>query len=162
MQDYVVELRESVERATPALLALGEETSGEPLAPGKWSPREIIGHLIDSASVNHQRFVRAQFQDDLVFSGYAQEDWVRVQGYRDAPWGELVGLWRSYNLHVARVMAAVPEEIRERRHSRHNLHQIALRAVPEGEPTTLDYLMRDYVLHLKSHLRQILGEMNLS
>lgn len=157
MQSYVIELRQAVERAAPRLLAFSEEESKRAAAPGKWSPREIIGHLIDSASNNHQRFVRAQFQDDLIFPGYAQEEWVRAQCYRDAPWKELVTLWQSYNLQLARVMAAVPLEVRQREHRRHNLHQIGWRTVPEGEAATLDYLMSDYVGHLKNHLRQILG-----
>jgi hypothetical protein len=134
-----------------------DEESAVALSPGKWSPREIIGHLIDSASNNHQRFVRAQFQNDLIFPGYAQEDWVRAQGYRDAPWKELLALWRSYNLQLARVMAAVPQEIRMKEHRKHNLHLIAWQTIPEDRPATLDYLMSDYVGHLKNHLRQILG-----
>ena len=69
MQDYVNELRSVVTRGTPALLALSEADSAQWPSPGKWSPREVLGHLIDSASNNHQRFVRAQLQDDLVFSG---------------------------------------------------------------------------------------------
>jgi hypothetical protein len=157
MQHYVIELRAAVEGAVPRLLALSDEASARARAPAKWSPREIIGHLIDSASNNHQRFVRAQFQDDLVFPGYAQEDWVRVQGYAEAPWRELIALWQSYNLQLARVMAAVPAEVRRREHRKHNLHQIGWQTVPEGEAATLDYLMSDYVGHLKNHLRQILG-----
>ncbi len=156
MQSYVSELREAVERAAPRLLALSDEESARPLAPGKWSPREIVGHLIDSASNNHQRFVRAQFQDDLIFPGYAQEEWVRAQAYRDAPWKELVTLWQSYNLQLARVMAAVPETVRLRERRKHNLHEIGWQIVPEEETATLDYLMSDYVAHLKNHLRQIL------
>jgi hypothetical protein len=157
MQNYVTELREAVERAAPRLLALSEEASAQSFAPGKWSPREIVGHLIDSASNNHQRFVRAQFQDDLIFPGYAQEDWVRVQHYCDAPWKELVMLWQSYNLQLARVMAAAPEDVRLREHRKHNFHQIGWRTVSEEKTATLDYLMSDYVAHLKNHLRQILG-----
>ncbi|HEY0319671.1 MAG TPA: DinB family protein [Pyrinomonadaceae bacterium] len=157
MQNYVTELREAVEKAVPRLLALSDEASTRARAPGKWSPREIVGHLIDSASNNHQRFVRAQFQDDLVFQGYEQEDWVRVQGYVDAPWKELVAFWQSYNLQLARVMAAVPLDVRHREHRKHNLHKIGWQVVPEEKPATLDYLMSDYVAHLKNHLRQILG-----
>lgn len=157
MQSYAIELRETVERAAPLLLALPDEQSAQRSGPGKWSPREIIGHLIDSASNNHQRFVRAQFQDNLIFPGYSQEDWVRVQRYKDAPWKELVTLWQSYNLQLVRVMAAVPEEIRNKKHSRHNFHQIGWQTVPEEEPATLGFLMSDYVAHLKNHLRQILG-----
>ena len=157
MQDYITELRSVVERSTPVLLALSEAESARHPLPGKWSPREVLGHLIDSASNNHQRFVRAQLQDDLVFSGYAQDDWVRVQQYQQAPWTELVALWRAFNLHLAWVMAAVPEPVRLRVHRRHNLDEIAWQTVPAEEPATLDYFMSDYVSHLKHHLRQILG-----
>lgn len=157
MENYVAELIEAVEKSAPLLLVLSDEESSRAPAPGKWSPKEIIGHLIDSAANNHQRFVRAQFQDDMVFQGYAQEDWVRVQDYRQAPWKELLTLWQSYNLQLARVMTAVPEEVRLREHSKHNLHQIGWQIVPEDKPATLGYLMKDYVGHLKNHLRQILG-----
>ena len=157
MQDYIDELRSAVERSTPALLALSEAESAHRPAPGKWSPREVLGHLIDSASNNHQRFVRAQIEGELVFPGYQQDAWVTVQEYQHAPWTELVTLWRAYNLHIARVMAAAPEPVRLRAHSVHNLDEIAWKTVAAQEPATLDYFMRDYVGHLKHHVRQILG-----
>jgi hypothetical protein len=157
MENYITELREAVERAAPRLLALSDEASAQPFAPGKWSPREIVGHLIDSASNNHLRFVRAQLQDDLTFPSYAQEDWVRIQGYRAAPWKELVTLWHSYNLQLSRVMAAVPEAVRLKEHQKHNINKIGWQVVPAEKPATLDYLMSDYVAHLKNHLQQILG-----
>jgi hypothetical protein len=155
--EYARDLVATVERSAPALEGLPDaETTRRP-SPEKWSPREILGHLIDSASNNHQRFVRAQFTDDLVFPGYEQDSWVRVQRYQEAPWPDLIRLWRGLNLHLARVMAATPEAERTRPRRRHNLHQIAWRAVPAAEPATLDYFMADYVGHLKHHLRQILG-----
>src|SRR5262249_7171602 len=125
-------------------------------APGKWSPREVIGHLVDSASNNHQRFVRAQLQDDLVFPGYEQDRWVAIQDYADAPWNELVTLWAAFNRHIARVMTLVPADVRLRLHARHNLHERAFVPVPPDQPATLDYFMRDYVDHLRHHLRQVL------
>ena len=157
MRDYIDELRSVVERSTPALLALSEDATAEHPAPGKWSPREVLGHLIDSASNNHQRFVRAQVQGGLVFAGYDQDAWVSAQQYQHAPWTELVTLWRAFNLHLARVMAAVPDAVRTRVHHRHNLDEIAWQTVPAEEPATLDYFMSDYVRHLEHHLRQILG-----
>jgi hypothetical protein len=157
MQGYVIELRRTVAEATPLLLALTDHASAHRPAPGVWSPRETLGHLIDSASNNHHRFILAQFRDDLVFAGYEQEEWVRVQHYRDAPWKELVALWQSYNLHLARVMEAAPEQVRMRERPKHNLYQIGWQIIAEDKPATLDYLMSDYVGHLKHHLRQILG-----
>src|ERR1041384_5473542 len=109
---YARELVALVDQSAEALLQLSDEAASKRPAPGKWSPKEIIGHLIDSATNNHRRFVHAHWQDDLVFPGYAQEDWVKVQDYQSAPWDELVGLWHAYNLHLARVMRATPDDVR--------------------------------------------------
>lgn len=151
--DYVTELRDAVDAATPRLIALGDASARRP-APGKWSPREIIGHLVDSASNNHGRFVRGQLQDDLIFPGYAQEDWVRIGRYADAPWHDLVTLWRTFNLHIARVMEGTPEEVRLRPRARHNFDVIGV-PVSQDRPACLDDVMRDYVAHLRHHLKQI-------
>jgi hypothetical protein len=126
-------------------------------APWKWSPREIVGHLIDSAANNHQRFVRAAWQENLVFPGYRQTDWVKLQDYQACSWSDLVTLWAAYNRHIAHVMAAIPEDVRLRSHAKHNLDEIAWRTVPRAEATTLDYFMNDYVGHLEHHLRQVLS-----
>jgi hypothetical protein len=155
MKSIAEDLRRSVNAAMPRLLAIDEEASARPPAPGKWCPRELIGHLIDSAANNHQRFVRARFQGDLVFPGYEQDDWVSVQRYREAPWRELVELWRLYNLHLARVLEAIPPELAERAHTRHNLDRIAWKTVPASEPATLAYFAADYVGHLRHHLESL-------
>jgi DinB superfamily len=152
---YAEELTALVTHAVPRLSAMGDDATAKRRAPGKWSPREIIGHLVDSASNNHQRFVRAMFQDDLIFAGYAQDDWVTAQHYQDAPWTDLVTLWASFNRHLARVMCSVPETVRTKAHTRHNLDRLAFAPVPAGSPATLDYFMNDYVQHLRHHLGQI-------
>jgi DinB superfamily len=155
MLDYAGDLKATVLAASETLAAIPDEVAARKPGPGKWSPKEIIGHLIDSAANNHQRFIRAQLQDDLVFDGYAQDDWVSAQRYQEAPWQDLLTLWRAYNLHIARLIEAMPDEVRLRERRRHNLHELAWKPVPAGTPTTLDYFMRDYVQHLHHHLRQI-------
>ena len=157
MEPVERELRGVVESAAPRLLAISDEDAGRAPAAGKWSPKEVLGHLIDSASNNHQRFVRAQFSDGLVFPGYDQAVWVAAQDYRSAPWSELVGLWRLFNLHLARVIESAPASARLQQRSNHNLHEIAWKSVPPDEPATLEYFMRDYVGHLRHHLAQVLG-----
>lgn len=82
MQDYVRDLIDTVNEAEPALLALGDETSARRPAPGKWSRRETIGHLIDSASNNHRRFVVAPSVAHLIFEGYDQDEWVAAGSIR--------------------------------------------------------------------------------
>lgn len=153
--EYARNLRETVDRAAAELRAIPDDVASVRPAPGKWSIKEIIGHLIDSASHNHQRFVRARWQDDLVFQGYQQDEWVAAQQYQSVPWDELVTLWHTYNRHVARVMAQVPVDVARREHTRHNLDQIAWQTVPADQPATLEYFMRDYVGHLQHHLRQV-------
>jgi hypothetical protein len=157
MGDVLEEFVRTVEEAAARLLSLTEAEASEPLAEGKWSAKEVVGHLIDSASNNHQRVVRAQLKGDLVFPGYAQDEWVRVQAYREEPWPLLVNLWKFYNLHLAHVCRHAPERERLRARREHNLHEIGWAPVPPEEPSTLEHLMRDYVGHLRNHLRQVLG-----
>ncbi len=154
---YAARLRSVVDAATPLLFALPEPATSRRRGPDTWSPREVIGHLIDSASNNHQRFVRAALGDDLVFPGYEQDRWIQLQDYQRAPWDDLVTLWAAFNRQLAHVMVAIPRDVRLRPRPRHNLHEIAWRTVPAAEPTTLDYFMADYVGHLEHHLRQVLG-----
>jgi len=151
------DLRDAVDSAAPRLEALSEDEASRPLGPGKWSPKEVIGHLIDSVSHNHQRFVRARFIDHLEFVGYEQDRWVAAQRYASAPWTELVGLWRLYNRHLARVIEETPPGAGESPRTRHNLDEIAWKPVPRDRPATLLYFMDDYVGHLRHHLKQVLG-----
>jgi hypothetical protein len=154
---FIAEFRRTIDRAAERLGTFCDSEAGRPTAPGKWSKKEIVGHLIDSAANNHGRFVRAQLQEDLVFPGYDQDAWVRVQRYRDRPWSDLVALWRAYNRHIACVMESADPELVDRVRTSHNLDELAWKAVQRTEPTTLDYFMRDYVAHLEHHLRQALG-----
>lgn len=156
--DCARRLRLALARAEPLLRAITAADAARPPAPGKWSPKEIIGHLIDSASNNHQRFVRGALGDDLVFPGYAQDEWVALQQYRATEWGELLSFWLHFNRHIVRVMSAVPEDVRLHIRERHNLGEIATHAPKNREQGTLDYFMLDYVDHLEMHLRQILGD----
>jgi hypothetical protein len=150
-------LRDFEETIRIASARLGEISAAESTksSNGEWSRREILGHLIDSAANNHQRFVRAQFKDDLVFPGYEQEQWVSSQRYNDKPWPDLIELWRAYNLHLVHVVAHIPEDVLTRQRDKHSLDQIAFNSVAQNAPATLEYLIRDYLDHLKHHLDQI-------
>ena len=155
---FLADFRQTVDRATDRLLAVSNEEAAARPAPGKWSRKEIIGHLIDSASNNHGRFVRAQLQDDMIFAGYDQDAWVRVQRYQDRPWADLVGLWQRFNHQIAAVMETADLDALARPRARHNLDQLAWQPVSATQSTTLEFFMRDYVDHLKHHLRQACPE----
>jgi DinB superfamily len=158
MDQFLRDFRGTLEDAASRMMRLSAEQSSSSTGPDKWTPKEILGHLIDSAANNHQRFVRAQFTDDLIFPGYMQDEWVAVQRYNDEPWPELVQLWRSYNFHLLHVISVMPEKTLFQSRSKHNLDQIAWKRVDKSQPTTLEYFVRDYVGHLKHHLSQIFGE----
>lgn len=154
-QAFVEEFRQTVREAAAKLLAVADEDARRRPAPGKWSMKEIIGHLIDSAANNHARFVRGQIEEGLRFDGYDQEAWVRVQKYQERPWGDLVRLWQAYNDHLAWVMASGDRIAIARPRGNHTLDRIAWQAVEADEKTTLAYFMRDYAAHLRHHLRQV-------
>lgn len=153
--DYSDDLSRTVTDRRVSLKHISDANAARKPTPAVWSAKEIIGHLIDSASNNHQRFVRARWMDNLVFDGYEQDGWVSAQRYQDADWHELIDLWALYNRHLARVMKNVPDAVRLRVHTRHNLNERAWTTVPADQPTTLEYFMRDYVGHLHHHLRQL-------
>jgi len=146
MQNALKELESLLSMAIPRLLALSEVESSSVPAPGKWSKKEILGHLIDSASNNHQRFVRAQLSSEIRLPEYQQEDWVRSQSYQTESWEDLVQLWRSFNLHLLHVGTLIPGE---------RLRSMCF--IGTHEPVTLEFLFIDYVRHVKHHLQQILG-----
>jgi hypothetical protein len=156
VDQFLTDFRQTTEDGKQRLLAISPEDARVG-APGKWSPKQIVGHLIDSAANNHARFVRAQFTSDLVCPGYEQDAWVDTQKYNDAPWSDLVDLWAAYNRHLAHVVASMDKDALTRTRASHNLDKMAFNAVPKETATTLEYFVRDYVDHMKHHLRQIFG-----
>jgi len=155
MAEVATDLRRTVDSATERLKAIPSDRAREPVAAGKWSAQEIIGHLVDSASNNHGRFVRAQLGDDLFFPGYDQAAWVSVQQYSAADWSELIALWRTFNSHIAHIVERIPQDVATQPRAYHNLDEIAWKTVPREQPATLEYFVRDYVAHMKHHLAQI-------
>jgi len=134
----------TIDVALPKLRAIVDAAAGEPLAPGKWSRKEIIGHLIDSASNNHQRFIRAQQGSRLSFPPYEQNHWSATQHCNERPWADLVSLWHAYNQHLAHVISHIPDS------------SLAVPCVIESDhPVTLEFLVTDYVVHLRHHLAQV-------
>lgn len=140
-----------INEVTPVLLGFDDTAADVPRAPGKWSAKELIGHLIDSAANNHQRLVRGQFSLELGIVDYEQDDWVRVQAYSGESWRDLVLLWQGYNRHLAHVVEVMPAEVRYRVWERSPWWQVA----PEGTVCTLDFLISRYDIHLRHHLNQV-------
>lgn len=154
-EHFLGDFRETIVSSAARLREIPEEQSRRQRSADDWAPIEVLGHLIDSAANNHQRFVRAQFTDDLVFPGYEQNQWVSSQKYREESWTDVIQLWSAYNLHLVHAASVIPEDILTRPRSPHTLDQIAFNLVDKNDATTLEYLIRDYVDHLRHHLDQI-------
>jgi len=144
MKELSDKLVRVVRSAESILLQVPEAESGRPVLSGGWSRKQVLGHLIDSASNNHQRFVRAALQTSLDFPGYDQDGCVRVQAVEEGDWTLLVSLWAGYNRYLAHVIAHLPVSKLE------TLCRIGL-----DEPVTLRFLAEDYLRHLLHHLGQI-------
>lgn len=134
---------------TEAMRALENAGRSENVAhkpsPTRWSKKEILGHLVDSASNNHQRFVRAALEGTLTFPGYEQEGWARIQRHGDAEWSQLLVLWSTYNLRLATVIEGLPA----------SAASVPCR-IGSAEPVTLSWLVEDYIRHMRHHLRQLI------
>jgi len=143
-QALSTDLLRIVSSAEELLRRVSAEQSKAPILAGGWSRRQVMGHLIDSASNNHQRFVRASLADSLEFPGYDQNGWARVQAAEEADWSLLVALWANYNRYLAHVLAHLPPAKLE----------VSIR-VGQHEPVTLKFLAEDYLRHMVHHLGQI-------
>lgn len=124
--------------------------------PNKWSKKELLGHLIDSAYNNHQRFLRATIQTDFIFQGYDQDQWVLQNNYQNRPQEEVINTWVTVNQHLAVLLESLPKELLYRATTQHNFHKICMNCLEKGEKSSLAYLIWDYLFHLEHHLAQIL------
>lgn len=150
MNEVAIELREIVNQVEPMLRSLSDPAIAQRPAPKKWSQKEILGHLIDSACNNQQKFVRMMLASNLDFPGYQQDDWVDLQNWAGADWGEMITLWVSYNQHIAYLIKTVRPEFLT--------HTITIDGFG---PFELGFIMPDYVEHLKHHVKQIFPDIDL-
>lgn len=135
-----------VQRETPALRSFPEmETATRPSGAASWSPKEELGHLIDSAANNHLRFVRASLDPGFHGPAYAQDDWVSIHGYQEMEWSSIVGFWVQYNTFLAGMIARIPDG---------KLSTLCF--IGGGGPVTLRFLIEDYMLHAQHHLDHLL------
>ena len=137
-------LSDVVERALPRLRDISETQAGHKPAPEVWSAKQILGHLIDSGVNNHACFMHASLEQHVNLPDYAQNDWVRLGGYQERTWAEVLALWAAYQLQVARVIENLPPE---------SLNYTL--SIGGDEPLTLDVLATGYVRHQLHHLAQV-------
>jgi hypothetical protein len=114
-------------------------------APDKWSNKEIMGHLCDSAMINLQRFLRCTYEENFKLT-YAQEELVKANRYQDMDVAPLLELWRLLNLQIARVLTLYPADRWQARCDN---------SKTEVQLHTVEFLAQDYVEHLQHHLNQV-------
>jgi hypothetical protein len=146
MEDVAQELRRVVDEASGRLARMSPGEVASKATPDSWSKKEILGHLIDSAANNHQRFVRACYGAAADFPPYRQNDWVRIQRYNESDWETLVALWSAYNRHLSDLIERIPPEAKS-----------SPCGIGKEEPVTLEFLVRDYLRHLRHHVDKLLA-----
>ena len=144
--DLSLFLLRTVEHELPNLRMFNEQRASIPRGPGKWSPKEELGHLVDSAANNHIRFACGALEPEFRGPGYAQEDWVRLHGYETMHWETIVNFWFQYNTLLARLVARIPPARLE-----------TPIVIAKNSPVTLRFLIEDYTLHMQHHIDQLLG-----
>lgn len=135
--------QELVTHAATAMANISESEFNFKSGPDQWSKKEILGHLIDSATHNHQRWVRAQFETSPDIR-YQQNLWVQHACHAQMPGTTLLQTWHSYNQYLLTLVPLIPEK--------YLIHQV----YQSDTPCTLEASIKDYVSHLEHHLRQIL------
>jgi hypothetical protein len=145
MKKSAEEIRTVVENVKIKLLAIDQEEANVKPSFDKWSKKEILGHLIDSAANNHQRFVRAVYNEADNFPTYKQNEWVRIQKYNDSSWKSLIELWAAYNNHLSDLLERIPDS-----------SKLSPCSIGKPEAVTLEFVVKDYLRHLNHHLNKII------
>ncbi len=143
MQTIIQLLEKIIADYTPRLMQLDEAAFSQKPSPAKWSGKEYLGHLIDSAQNNIRRFVLAQYQDKP-FVIYDQEKWVTAADYQHYPAKDLVDFWVLINKHLVIILKNIPESGQDREVQTQDLHSVK-------------WLAADYNKHLLHHLHQVLN-----
>ena len=149
--DFSLQLRQTIDHELPHLQALSDEHSScKPAGPESWSPRQELGHLIDSAANNHLRFVRAATEPEFRGVGYAQNAWVDIHGYQDMSWITIIGFWYQYNCFLAGLVHQIPPD---------KLQTPCY--IGNAPAAALGFVIEDYILHMQHHIDQLLGRQTI-
>jgi len=142
--EAISSLRDLIKSVPPRLGKLPNDAVERKPSPSNWSPKEELGHLLDSAANNHQRIVRAQLEDNPAMPGYDQNGWVSLNRYQLRDWNELIGVWQALNRQLLAAAESVPDSAWSR-----NL------TIAGSQPLTLQFVFEDYIAHMAHHLEHI-------
>jgi DinB superfamily len=145
MISFSVRLLNAIAAEEPRLSGISEQSAGAKPA-NKWSKKQELGHLIDSAVNNRVRFMKAALEGSYTGPGYDQDGWVELGGYGEMPWTGLIDLWKLSNEALAGPISRIPKE-----------RLSAPCQVGKDPQVTLEFLIGDYILHMQHHLDHILS-----
>jgi DinB superfamily len=88
--DLCAAMAEQSKATTDFLRAIPEASGDLRYAPGKWSVKEVIGHMIDAERVFAHRAVWFARLDAQPLPGFEQDDWVNAATFSDQSLDELI------------------------------------------------------------------------
>jgi len=140
------EISKVIEIWEPKLTNLPIDTISQKRNNQNRTIKQILGHLIDSASNNHQRMIRLQYNSDLIFPDYRQDNdlWIALQDFQNEDWNILIQLWKYFNLHMIQVIKSVDQSKLD-----NYWHDF------EGTKVTLKQMIEDFLCHIDLHLNEI-------
>lgn len=138
------------------LYKISEEEVTLKSSPKKWSKLEILGHLIDSAMINNERFTNFKTNKSMIFIPYDQDELVKANEYQKASWKSLIEKWFAENITFLNTIQDFSPEEFVTPHTQHNLHRVAFKTKPKDQPVNMLYFTIDYLAHMEHHLLQIL------
>ncbi len=145
METAANKLQHLLNTATGNLLSIPEDAFSHKPSPEKWSKKQVIGHLIDSAANNHQRFIRAQYENVPTIA-YDQDKWNALNHYNEIEGRQLIHLWVAYNQHLIEIMKRITPNGQARECQ-----------TDDGKIATLRWLIGNYIVHLEHHLKQVVS-----
>lgn len=143
MESIATSLESIILEHLPALYAIPESEMVYKASPAKWSKKEILGHLADSAQNNIRRFIVAQYEENPKII-YNQDKWVAILNYQEYDLSNLINIWYLLNKHIVTILKNMPDEMKYRKCQTEASH-------------TLEWLAEDYTKHLRHHLHQVLN-----
>jgi DinB superfamily len=139
-----VRFRDDLAAVRQTLISVNADLANMPWRKDGWTRKHILGHLLDSAANNRQRFVRATLDGSYAGPGYEQDKWVALHGYAEQSWQTLLRWWQAEHEILAELVDRIPEERLDSRC-----------VVGDDNAVSLQFLIEDYVAHQQHHLGQI-------
>ena len=144
---FIKEWKELIESSAINFKSINEELASLKRSPDKWSKKQVLGHLCDSAINNYMRIMNLMITNgNCILQAYAQNEWVINGAYQNRKWNSIIYLWTTLNYSFISLVENAPKE---------SWH---LFGTYKGDPQSFEFLVTDYVEHMKHHFNQIIAD----